>query len=554
MKKASIVILFTLLAVLLCGCSGYRSDPYEEIISKYAELVEQKKDGTLSDSVGTEEFHELVETLEFSALLAIVKKCEDVSTLGYSKKDLNGDGVKELIIMESDYVLHALYTVKGGEAILLDEFDGRAAIDMFGTVYHSEMIGENVQRIYCKNIVDGELKGLEYGIDGDSKCYKIVDGVRTDIELSEKLNLDNSLSSFYRDKIYTAKTAGLRFIPISGEASAKDAPEIDLSSYDSIISVYSAIVSKYSDNFKNDLKNNVFDDMYAFTDDESYDTFIRLCVAGYIKCPKLTYETKPAPNASCAFGYAKKDIDGNGTEELILMTDTSSIVAIFTTIDKKPVLVYGARDEYCWIGSDGLLRIEKWNYSYTEVYFSTCSITKDGELSTEMKIMHDRIIFSEMAFKKLENGSFIDIAEDEYNELYDGKYLLGCSEKCEKNQYMKNHSELDFVRLFEFPASEAAAYSEYEQFEIVGGYELTVSNKRSSSFDFKLDYYSKSTDERVILEGSAVLDENGVYTIESDVIGGTIEFAVSKLWLNISESNTEDLACHSYLLRASYQQ
>ena len=165
MKKASIVILFTLLAVLLCGCSDYRSDPYEKIISKYAELVEQKKAGTLSDSVDTEEFHELVETLEFSALLAIVKECEDVSTLGYSKKDLNGDGVKELIIMESEYVLHALYTVKGGEAILLDEFDGRAAIDMFGTVYHSEMIGGNVHRIYCKNIVDGELKGLEYGIE-----------------------------------------------------------------------------------------------------------------------------------------------------------------------------------------------------------------------------------------------------------------------------------------------------------------------------------------------------------------------------------------------------
>ncbi len=147
------------------------------------------------------------------------------NSYGYSKKDLNSDGVEELILLNDNYEIFALFTEKDGKAHLVKDVYG-AWIDEDGRIRKDVATGGLVSR-------DGE--GYVYVLDGTALkaeiavgykvnfylqkegWYKIEGGIKVDISAEEGEALYAAydiLPSGYSDEEYTRTFSGITFIPL----------------------------------------------------------------------------------------------------------------------------------------------------------------------------------------------------------------------------------------------------------------------------------------------------------------------------------------------------
>ena len=82
------------------------------------------------------------------------------------------------------------------------------------------------------------------------------------------------------------------------------------------------------------------------------DPFIRMATSVINLYPRNVEGWKP--NGSSDFGYAIKDINGDGSVELILLRSDGTIVAVFTMHDQKPVLLDAFQNRYrCSLSDSG---------------------------------------------------------------------------------------------------------------------------------------------------------------------------------------------------------
>ncbi len=81
------------------------------------------------------------------------------------------------------------------------------------------------------------------------------------------------------------------------------------------------------------------------------------------------------------YGYTIKDLNGDGIDELILRRDNHQVIAIFTMVDKKPVLLnYFWNRNKCWIDPDGYLHISGSNGADRSVFQIYRISNQTGEL------------------------------------------------------------------------------------------------------------------------------------------------------------------------------
>ena len=136
MKKiiAVLLCLITVLTSFGCACSTPETPPtgedslsykdiYADVISLYKSYLTVKKGGDALTSVvlesSDESFNEIAETLR--NIVDFVKSPEN---LGYGYKDLDGNGVPELLIMSSSSAVLAILTISEGKPILLASTNG----------------------------------------------------------------------------------------------------------------------------------------------------------------------------------------------------------------------------------------------------------------------------------------------------------------------------------------------------------------------------------------------------------------------------------------------
>ncbi|MBR2926110.1 MAG: hypothetical protein IKC31_00850 [Clostridia bacterium] len=117
---------------------------------------------------------------------------------GYSVKDLNGDGVDELVLMNKDYAVMAIFSYADGHPVLLGNYWERNVcwIDGDGLIHNHGSSGADRSTNALYQIADGgdrlELIA-EFGTDGHewidgvayTKYYKVVDGEKVSITESE---------------------------------------------------------------------------------------------------------------------------------------------------------------------------------------------------------------------------------------------------------------------------------------------------------------------------------------------------------------------------------
>lgn len=204
MKKINrliiIVMLFAAL-ILISGCQSNSStdepsrgtvpSEYEKIVEDYKKIVEFRISEDFESGNNTGEFAELNEKLKADLSPSLQYKWDNMiadmldgietpsmESFGYILKDLNGDGVRELIWASSDYnKIFAVFTVHDGKVELLDAYWSRyrGVVSDSGKLYTLGSGGADTFEYAAVEVDTNEDSGLKvikrFGCDG-GKFYE----------------------------------------------------------------------------------------------------------------------------------------------------------------------------------------------------------------------------------------------------------------------------------------------------------------------------------------------------------------------------------------------
>ncbi len=552
MKK--IITALLSMALLLCCVSctlfeGNASDTYDNIIEQYRSLLIQKQNG--------EELEKAKDGDEIGvALYEIANKCSDVSLMGYATKDINRDGIEELVLMGKDSLVYALFTQKNGRPVLLYYTTGLSFIDSEGTVGYGDFQKDEYDKTFIQKIVDGKLVGIEVGMtleNGVPSYYKIENGARSESTPGEKNNYDHEFFSAPEK----TKRAGFRFIPaIPSDNGQSPYPAADFSSYDSILSAYRTIVGSFSDYSHTKWVNGDFDTLFTFNDNETYEIFNSIFDAGIRYKPTKTYfGDEYAENGDNAYGYTIKDINGDGVEELILLTDGYDILALFTMKDGRAVWLREATG--AWIDEYGKIRTSKWMGGMVdrdgEYYVYTIG---DGKLDLNIGVGFKVNFYLEKeGYYRTDGYVTAPVSDEEGVRMYAEYDAL--PDGYQGNEYMKDVSRIGFTPLFDSAFAANGHLDTFERRYYNGSEFITVTAIEGNSVAFTMDLIKlgEPTDPddpfsyEVIttqISGEGEL-EGEVYTFDADGFKGYLDFNVRSIWVVITESNSENVSPRSYL-------
>lgn len=546
-KLVSLFLLFSLLlgsTLSLVGCpapSG--ADPYAGVLSVYTALLSERAAGEELTAKGG------VSAEIAEALRAIVALDNDPAEMGYARRDINRDGVEELILMRRDCRIYALFTVKAGAPVMLLGKDTTASIsiDERGEVYWNESVENVGSAQHVKYLEGGELVGFERGDrlreDGSYVSYQIDRGEYKELTRDDLYFLNNHLSWALSIEV-CAKTreAGFYFIPALPPVTESTAPLFDASSYDAILAAYRRIALSMSECTRQSYLAGAQDDLFRFTCAADYEIFFSIFQKCYAYRPTATYFGEEyAAGGDNAYGYAKKDLNGDGAEELILLTDAAELIAVFTQkADGTPVFLPTTSET--WIDESGVI--------YNE-YYETFG---RGNSVYEVKNGGFRMIAGW--------ESAIDYGKQtaRYYLLADGERVLsetgligtvfeGGAYEVKSGytpwEYTKSHAGLSFIPLFERAAVTADRIGSYKNPYYISSGLLTISTLEGDTLTFSVpwlhsgDTEGEEEDAYVVTDiaATATRDENGLYRFTFEGAEGYIEFAVTSVFVVITESD-----------------
>lgn len=273
-------------------------------------------------------------------------------TCGYAIKDLNGDGIEELVLLNNDYKISVIFSMEDGKPILLDNYIPRGScwIDGEGLLHVNGSGGADVSSNTVYRIAEGggslEMV-IEYGLNGHewiddvavTKYYKMVDGEEVAITEAEYQELSKQYGKYlglYAGASSTKECSGLQFTPIFTEA------EIAQQTYDAVlcnqIKVYDKLRGRYE-----------------------YLSDVRTPYSG-----TYLFEVKNYLN------YAYQDLDGDGIDELIIDCNDTIILRYYQGV----VYLYDFtfRNMYD-LNTDGSY---SWNYTGTNHEYGMSQLSFEG--------------------------------------------------------------------------------------------------------------------------------------------------------------------------------
>jgi hypothetical protein len=180
MKKFLAILLTTLVTTNVCACNytlekereGSTKQESVGIIEKtdngcYVTILKLYKELLTNNNMDTETLTKRSEQEFFTDIYSVSVNI-DSKKAGYALKDLNNDHVDELLLLDEDGVLFAIFTTKSGKAIAVDYFsvnNNRGAIDANGIIYKETLSKGNSWRLKITRIMEnGNLDRLEYGV------------------------------------------------------------------------------------------------------------------------------------------------------------------------------------------------------------------------------------------------------------------------------------------------------------------------------------------------------------------------------------------------------
>lgn len=467
MKKLVVLLLCSALLVGLVACTPKTPDvpnettdtalpeelplEYDSVLDTYRSILQKKQAG---EELSAPDDASDIDT----ALYAAVNKCTDAAVMGYAYKDLNRDGTDELILLAKDCTLYALLTLKDGAPVLVQSFaNAMAEIESDGTVWYMER--EEPFALHIKTLQDGALIGTHYySTDGDTRHYfKVVEGEETEITWDEyQYVMDNeSMHIFDFGGVHTTtKAVGFYFRPILETESQEQPPLFTIASYDDVLTAYKHIAQLYPDYDDDAWANGDYESLYTFASQADYELYHALFCSIIGMRPYAGYFDTVIPNGQNAYCYALDDLNGDGTDELVLMLETYEPIAIFTQKDGRPTLL----DHYSpgrAVRIDGQGRIiedrETGGDLGRDSEFYVFEIT-DGALNCTLGLGAAVNIYLEFeGWYKTDGNTRQPIDQETWETLYASypELPLGCNEA----EYNLQYAGLTLTRLFEAPVA-----------------------------------------------------------------------------------------------------
>lgn len=237
MRKIVAVLLCIMMFTMLAACRDKQEDSpddYSDVIELYQKVIgmcawyEDSKAETYAEELGITDpaQKELFDELLYAAYLNYPGRGrEDHAALahklscGYAIKDLNGDEIQELVLLQEDYTVVAVLTMSNGTVVLLDTYQPRrrAWIDGDGLIHlcGSNGADKHVDAVYkiAKGGQDLELL-IEYGTLG----YEVVDG----IDMQRYYKLQGELTTHIAKEEYDALETQWEYLEESGANVTKN--------------------------------------------------------------------------------------------------------------------------------------------------------------------------------------------------------------------------------------------------------------------------------------------------------------------------------------------
>ena len=261
---------------------------------------------------------------------------------------------------------------------------------------------------------------------------------------------------------------------------------------------------------------------------------------------KTVYELAKKCKGPLDMGYAKKDINNDGTEELIFAESILDIVAIFTVKNGEAVTLITQEDpnSLIWLDANGLIRMEQLvmegQYLVGRKYL--VYEISEGALKPQVAIGCDAMKQGE--WHKLENQQQVSVSKEDWNELY-AKYNI-CPFGWDEREYTKNHADLTVLPLLETAVPKIQTY---KLASIIKDDRVKITSASAESVSFTMAYH-KYTESVLVYQTELFVTAtlaDGKYLFDSETVKGSIEFGYNSVWVNINESTNEHIDCRSYL-------
>ena len=583
------------LSLLLTGVACKKEKPqepespsvyatYDDIVAEFTERLTAKYNGEELTAPNTEDM-DARETAIAEALYGIVDAHQIDSkypvNLGYGYKDVDGNGTSEMFLLSQSLFLYAIFTLsKEGEPILLASRSSAlsSSITFAGGdrffLAHSNVTDHIEEATFYTCHVDGDQMAydLVYGAIYDQEkretleWFQIVDGNRISIdeETFDELYWDyerTTLSSHSDEEVLKFAAPYVHF-PMNEPINTEGLPVADFSGYEAILGTCRALASIDLDRFDyvGWLQNCKYDNFFTFPNDTSFEYYNRLLYAAFMNDFKR-FDLS---------GYDLIDLNGDGQEELVLLSEDYNIKAIFTQKDGVPVMLKDATNaRNCWLDEEGFIRTD---HEYNDkVEYTTYEITKDGEFKPVSSLR-----FTEVGYYLIKDGKTEKISREEYRELYEDYVCY--PEYVKPNEYTRDVSQLTytpltqptedlvqdavgkkwshFARLEKTTGQNSAHGNTYVSFENVTDTQMDVNFKYAFTYYYKdpnqestvpgVSYYIPDTTESFL--SVKARKENGVFVFDENGIKGRIEFGEIYQWIIIEESTDQrfPVGAHCY--------
>jgi len=223
--------------------------------------------------------------------------------------------------------------------------------------------------------------------------------------------------------------------------------------YKPVLEVYRLAVDELKDlySFVNVNPQGSASELFGLEPSTEKEWFLGIIDAIYFFYGGHGEEDKTSPHHKLSCGYAIKDLNGDGVDELVLLTDDYMVCAIFSITDGKPILLGNYRtrhsawiDEKGWIHENGSGGADNSMNAVYKIADGGASMELIAEFGTNGHEWIGDTAYTK--YYKLVNGEKVSITESEYfalNEQYT-KYL-GTHAGAEAT---KNYSSLTFISLY----------------------------------------------------------------------------------------------------------
>jgi hypothetical protein len=384
----------------------------------------------------------------------------------------------------------------------------------------------------------------------------MVDGEKQTIDKERYDSLTKVYNALWDDaNLYENKlNTPCMFFPLA--EGDETPPPADFSTYEAVKSTFKEMLA-YLPQVNAKWPTGKLDACFTYDSDEEFRVYNYLMLMARLYTPdKGTFSPVLPDNGEKAYGYCEADINGDGIDELLLMTDDYSVFSIFTTVKGKVVYM----EDYAYfvrkwgVGSmDGNGRIYSIKATTDGLGRERAIFTfaPDGKLT---KTLHIKEVFMSEndGYFKFENGEQISLTKDEYNTLKEEYERLDSSRYGSGGESVRNCTDITFTPFFEMPSAThiptddpwaPMGLSDVRSLDLIQVGDETVSFTFNWA-EYNEEGYKESTGQ--LQDVTATLTD-GKYVFEKNGVTGYLEFGVYKIWLVVESSEDEHILSRAYL-------